>query len=86
MAQGTLLLMNRSPQLARPGSCEVRFWDFALPVAFGSIAGMGAGMAARMLMSRERSGTQEAAAGVAHAIAFWTFGGLTFVLRQRFRH
>ena len=73
-------------QLANPGSCDVRFWDFALPVAFGSIAGLGMSMAARILTAGEQPGTLDAAASVAHAIGFWTFGGLTFVLRQRHRH
>ncbi len=78
--------MNRHLQLANPGTCDVRFWDFALPVAFGSMAGLGMSMMARLLSAGERPGTQEAAASVAHAIGFWTFGGLTFVLRQRRRH
>ena len=78
--------MNRALQLANPGTCDVRFLDFALPVAFGAIAGLGMGMAARLLAAGERPATQEAAASVAHAIGFWTFGGLTFVLRRRRRH
>lgn len=76
--------MNR--QLANPGTCDVNFWDFAMPVAFGSLAGFLAGLGARALMSNERHSTQDAAAAVAHAIGFWTFGGLTWVLRQRRPH
>jgi len=76
----------RQLQLANPGTCDVRFWDFALPVAFGSIAGLGASWAARKIASHEKPGTQDASAAVAHAVAFWLFGGLTFVLRQRHRH
>ena len=76
----------RALQLANPGTCDVKFWDFALPVAFGSIAGLGASYAARQLMSREKPGTQDAGAAVAHAVAFWLFGGLTFVLHQRHKH
>lgn len=78
--------MTHHRQLANPGTCDVRFWDFALPVAFGSIAGLGASLAARKLMSNDRPGTQDAIAAVTHAAAFWLFGGLTFVLRQRHRH
>jgi hypothetical protein len=77
---------SRSLQLGNPGECDVKFWDFALPVAFGSIAGLGAAWAARRIASHERPGTQDAAASVAHAVGFWLFGGLTFVLRQRHRH
>jgi hypothetical protein len=80
---------TRSPKfvtLQQPGSCDVSIVDFALPVAFGSVAGLGAAFAARKLASHERPGTQDAAAVVAHAVAFWLFGGLTFVLRQRHKH
>lgn len=78
--------MNRSTQLANPGTCDVKIWDFALPVAFGSMAGLGAGLVARRLVRRDKPGTQDAIAAVTHAAAFWLFGGLTFVLRQRHRH
>ncbi len=73
-------------QLANPGTCDVRIWDFALPVAFGSVAGLGAAWAARQIAASEKPGTRDAAATVAHAVAFWLFGGLTFVLRQRHKH
>lgn len=69
--------------LANPDACDVSFWDFAMPVAFGSLAGLAAGFAARRLMIHEKPHTQEAIASVAHAAAFWIFGGVTFVLRQR---
>lgn len=72
--------------LAHAGTCDVRFLDFALPVALGSLAGLGADYTARKLLSGDPKGTQDAGAAVARAIAFWTFGGLTFVLRQRHRH
>ena len=72
--------------LARPGSCDVRFLDFALPVALGSLAGIGADYTARRLLDGDHKSTQDAGAAVARAIAFWVFGGLTFVLRQRHRH
>lgn len=75
--------MNR--QLAAP-TCDVDIWDFAIPVAFGSMAGFGAGLAARMLMDGERSRTKDAMAHVVHAATFWAVAGLTFVLRQRRPH
>ena len=74
-------------RLGTPGTvCAVDIWDFAMPVAFGSLAGFAAGLAARHLMDGERSPTQDAAAHVIHAAVFWAVGGLTFVLRQRRAH
>jgi len=67
-------------------ACAVNIWDFALPVAFGSMAGFVAGIGARKLMDGERTATKDALAHVAHAAAFWLVGGLTFVLRQRRPH
>ena len=75
----------RHRQLAQP-SCDVRFWDFALPVAFGSMAGLGAGFVAGKLMAHERTSTRAAFAAVSHAAAFWLFGGLTWVLYTRRPH
>ncbi len=75
----------RAIQLAESGACDVNFWDFALPVALGSLAGLCASIGTRRLMQEERPRTQEAGAAVAHAVAFWAFGGMTFVLRSRHR-
>jgi len=73
-------------QLAQPASCDVRFWDFALPVMFGSLAALGAGFVARKVMSHERPSTQAAFGAVTHAAAFWIFGGLTWILVARRPH
>ncbi len=78
--------MTSTNHLSAPGTCDVQFWDFALPVALGSMAGLGAAVGARALMRDEKPGTQAAAASVANAVAFWLVGGLTFVMRQRRRH
>jgi hypothetical protein len=71
---------------APEAACAVNIWDFALPVALGSIAGLVAGMGARKLMDGEHSATKDAIAHVAHAVGFWMVGGITFVLRQRRPH
>lgn len=78
--------MNRQLLAAPDYACSVSFLDFALPVMIGSLAGLGAGLAARAIMANERQGTRDAAASVARSGAFWFVGGMLFVLRQRRPH
>lgn len=74
-----------SRQLA--ASCEVEILDFAMPVAFGSVAGLLAGIGARKLMDgSNRDKTKDAMAHVINAATFTLVAGLTFVLRQRRPH
>ena len=66
-----------------PTKCDVRFWDFALPVAFGSAAGLGVSFLAQHLAANEKAATRATLGAVTHAAAFWLVGGITWVLWTR---
>lgn len=62
-------------------ACPVRFWDFALPVAVGSTAGLAASWVAGRLTHAEHPSTRATISAVTHAAAFWLFGGLAWVIK-----
>lgn len=68
-------------------ACPVSFWDFALPVTVGSIAGGAAGFVARRtLLKREPPATRATAALVTQAAVFWIVAGSVWILRTRRPH
>lgn len=66
-----------------PTKCDVRFLDFAVPVAVGSAAGFGASLIAQAFAKDERTATRATIGAISQAAAFWLVGGFAWVLWTR---
>lgn len=64
----------------------VNLSDYMVPVSVGGVAGLVAGVVARVLMDGEHTSTKDAAAFIVNSAVSLLVGGLVFVHRQRRRH
>lgn len=74
-----------STALLPPSRCEASFWDFAVPTALGGVASSAASFLVRRALPDVSSRRQEAIGIMAGTLAFWVVGGITWVVRTRWR-